>query len=201
MTHRLTHAIAAAMLVSAPAFAQEVTVTTAAPLTGFGLIDAFSAREGAYSKVLDRLSRIDTNVDLGTRPGGVLARLAAAAGPDGWPPRSPDPLSGAIIEGWNKSITDSRLMVDFMEYQASDLTALAAPARDENGRLSLSMTLVEPVSAPRNGDLELLTHGANAVHPIGHMHQEHGAFPTHPPDYRTHADNPTHARVGFFGSF
>lgn len=152
MTHRLTHVIAAAMLVSAPAFAQEVTVTTAAPLTGFGLIDAFSAREGAYSKVLDRLSRIDTSVDLGSRPGGVLARLAAAAGPDGWPPRSADPLTGAIIEGWNKSITDSRLMVDFMEYQASDLFMPVAPVTDEAGRPKLSFVVGNEAQLPPFSD-------------------------------------------------
>ena len=148
MTLRLTHAIAATMLVSGPAFAQEVMVTTAAPLTGFGLIDAFSAREGAYSKVLDQLSRINTNVEIGTRPGGVLARLAAAAGPDGWPPRSPDQRLGAIIEGWNQSITNSKLLVDFMEYQASDLFKPVAPVTDEAGRPTLSFMVDNEAQLP-----------------------------------------------------
>lgn len=148
MTLRFTHAAAAAVLVSGPAFAQEVTVTTAFPLTDFGLIEAISAREGAYSKVMDQLSRINTNIEIGTRPGGVLTRLAAAAGPDGWPPRSPDQQLGAIIEGWNKSITNSKLLVDFMEYQISDLFKPVAPVTDEAGRPTLSFTMGNEAQIP-----------------------------------------------------
>lgn len=107
MTHRLTHAIAAAMLVSGPAFAQEVMVATAAPPANVGLIEALSEREGALSMVSERLSRIDTNIEIGTRPGGVLARLAAAAGPDGWPAGAYDPDVLSAIDDWRLSVNES----------------------------------------------------------------------------------------------
>jgi len=107
VTHRLTNALAAAMLLSSPAFAQELIYTTAARPANVGLIEVLSAREGALFMVSDRLSRIETNVKVGTRPDGVLARLAAAAGPKGWPAGAYNSDILAAIDDWRLSLIRS----------------------------------------------------------------------------------------------
>ena len=111
---------------------------------------------------------------------GVLDQLDALAGPDGWPVGAYDARIVGVIGDWKQLTVTSALFEESVMRQGLDLTALAAPARDENGRLSLSMTLLEPVADLRGGDLELFTHGAHGFRPLAKA---------------------AGADVGFFGSF
>lgn len=104
---KLLHAIGMALLVSGPAAAENSMLRATAPQWNFGLIDALAARDGARSMVSGQLSRIETNVQIGTRADGVLARLAAASGPDGWPTGAYGADIMGVIDDWQISLKDA----------------------------------------------------------------------------------------------
>lgn len=107
MIHHFPSALVVSLLVVGPGAAQTVAVSNAPPQYSAGLIGELSSRPGAISKVENSLSRITTNVGISNRDDGILARLDAIAGPEGWPAGAYAPEILADIGLWTQTLLNS----------------------------------------------------------------------------------------------